>query len=105
MEKSWAPCGGVLTQMKDYSEIQEVLDRQNIAHNDQEIVRSFLASFSFTKRQQLMGIFLGFPEKIVLFIDLLKKKIEFSKNPTEALSVEILEIEEKEIKNLISTLQ
>ncbi len=88
--------------MKDYSQIQEVLDKQNIAHSDQEIVRSFFASFSFEKRQQLMGIFLGFPEKIGLFVDLLKKKIEFEKNPTEALSAEILEIEDKEIKKLMT---
>lgn len=91
--------------MKDYSQIQEVLDKQNIAHSDQEIVRGFLGSFSFTKRQQLMGIFLGYPEKITFFVDLLKKKVEFQKNPTEALSAEILEIENKEIKNLMSILQ
>lgn len=91
--------------MKDYSELAEVLNKQNIAHKDQEIVRSFLGSFSFTKRQQLMGIFLGFPEKIPLFVDLLKKKIEFAKNPTEALSAEILDLENMEIKNLMSELK
>ena len=91
--------------MRDYSQIEEVLNKQNIAHSDQEIVRNFLASFSFTKRQQLMGIFLGFPDKISLFVDLLKKKIEFQKNPTEALYAEILEIEDREIRNLMSALK
>lgn len=91
--------------MKDYRQIQEVLDRQNIAHGDQEIIRDFLGSFSFTKRQQLMGIFLGYPEKVSLFIDLLKKKIEFNKNPTEVLSSEILDLESVEIKKLMSEMK
>lgn len=90
--------------MKDYNQVQEVLDEQNIAHSDQEIVRDFLSSFSFTKRQQLMRIFLGFPEKIALFVTLLKKKIEFAKNPTEALSAEILDLEKNEIENLMKEL-
>ncbi|OIP64395.1 hypothetical protein AUK15_03315 [Candidatus Nomurabacteria bacterium CG2_30_43_9] len=64
-----------------------------------------MASFSFTKRQQLVEIFLGFPEKNSLFIDLLKKKIEFEKNPTETLSAEILKIEDKEIKKLMNELK
>lgn len=91
--------------MKDYGQIEEVLNAQNIAREDQEILRIFLSSFSFEKRQQLMGIILGFPEKIGFFVDLIKKKIEFQKNPTEELSAEILEIEEKEIKNLMSELK
>ncbi|HBB43972.1 MAG: hypothetical protein UW27_C0010G0025 [Parcubacteria group bacterium GW2011_GWA1_44_13] len=91
--------------MKDYSQIEEVLNKQNIPHSDQEIIKNFFASFSFTKRQQLMGILLGFPEKAGLFVGLLKKKIEFEKNPTEALSAEILEIEEREIRNLMSELK
>lgn len=91
--------------MKDYSQIEEVLNERNISREDQEIIRNFLLSFSFTKRQQLMGIILGFPDKIGIFVDLIKKKIEFQKNPTEELSAEILEIEEKEIKNLMSELK
>lgn len=91
--------------MKEYSQIQEVLEMQNIARDDQEVVKNFLLSFSFPKRQQLMGILLGYPGNVGLFIDLLKKKIEFQKNPTETLSKEILEIEEKEIKKLMKELE
>lgn len=91
--------------MKDYSEIEEILNNQNITQDDQKIVRDFLSSFSFTKRQQLIGIFLGHEEKLSLFIGLLKKKMEFTKNPTEELSREILEIESREIKTLIKELE
>lgn len=82
-----------------------MLERQHISLEDQEIVKGFFGSFSFTKRQQLMGIFLGFPEQVTLFINLLKKKIEFQKNPSESLSVEILEMEKKEMEFLIKELQ
>lgn len=97
--------------MKDYSHLQEVLEEQHIGANEQELVREFLMSFSFLKRQQLMGIFLGFPEKISLFIELLKKKMEFAKNASTmtsdaraALIKEILNLEHSEIKNLIKEL-
>lgn len=92
-------------QMKDYSQVQEVLVDQNIPLDDQAIVRDFLSSFSYTKRQQLLGIFLGYPDKIKLFVDLIKKKTDFAKNPTEELSAEILDIENSEIKKLISELK
>lgn len=52
-----------------------------------------------------MGIIIGFPDKIGIFVDLIKRKIEFQKNPTDALSEEILEIEGREIKNLMSELE
>jgi len=91
--------------MKDYSEIEEILNNQNITQDDQKIVRDFLSSFSFTKRQQLMGIFLGHSQKLNLFINLLKKKLEDAKNPTEELSAEILDIENSEIKSLIKELE
>lgn len=90
--------------MKDYSQLQEVLNKQNITQGDQEIVRDFLSSFSFDKRQQLMGVFMGHTDKIALFVDLLKKKVEFQKKPTEELAAEILDLENKEIKNLMEEL-
>lgn len=91
--------------MKDYSQVQEVLVDQNIPLDDQEVIKNFLRAFSYTKRQQLIGIFLGYPDKINLFVGLIKKKTDFSKNPTEELSAEILDIENSEIKKLISELK
>ena len=91
--------------MIDYTEIEKVLDSRNITPDDKKIIKDFLVSFSFTKRQQLMEIFLGHPEKIQLFVDLLKKKIKFAKKPTEALSAEILESEASEIKKLMKELE
>lgn len=90
--------------MKDYSNIETILNSQKIAQTDQDILRKFLSSFSFEKRQQLMGILIGHSENIVLFIDLLKKKIEFQKRPTEALAAEILKIENNEVQRLVQEL-
>ena len=91
--------------MKDWSELKNVLDDQNISSEDQQLFREFLSSFSFQKRQQLMRIFLGFPERISLFADLLKKKVEFAKNPTESLAGEILEMESKEMQDLMKEVE
>lgn len=91
--------------MKDWNELKNVLDDQNISSEDQQLVCDFLSPFSFQKRQQLMGIFLGFPEKISLFADLLKKKVEFAKNPTEALAGEILDLESKEMHDLMKEVE
>lgn len=90
--------------MKDYAQVEQVLNAQNISQADQELVRQFFSSFSFEKRQQLMGIFLGHSDKIALFINLLKLKIEFHKRPTEELAAEIFAIEEGEIKSLMKEL-
>lgn len=87
--------------MKDWNNLKNVLDDQNISNEDQQLIREFLCSFSFQKRQQLMGIFRGFPEKIRLFAELLKKKVEFAKDPTEALAGEILDLEKKEMQDLM----
>lgn len=87
--------------MKDWNNLKNVLDDQNISSEDQQLIRGFLSSFSFQKRQQLMGFFLGFPEKISLFTELLKKKVEFAKSPTEALVGEILDLESKEMHDLM----
>lgn len=87
--------------MKDWSELKNVLDNQSISSEDQQLIRDFLSSFSFRKRQQLTGIFLGFPEKISLFANILKKKVEFAKNPIETLAGEILDLEKKEMQHIM----
>ncbi|MEK7487944.1 MAG: hypothetical protein AAB598_01320 [Patescibacteria group bacterium] len=91
--------------MKDWSELKNVIDSPGISSENQQLVRDFLSSFSFQKRQQLMGIFLGFPDKIGLFVNLLKKKIEFAKNPTKDLAEEILDLEHKEIHGLMKEIE
>ena len=90
--------------MIEFTQLQKVLSEQRVEEGDQKIVREFLLSFGFEKRQQLMAIFLGFPEKVELFVDILKKKVDFVKNPSEAQAKEILAIEHEEIKNLTKEL-
>lgn len=87
--------------MKDWNDLKNILDSQNISNGDQQLIRDFLSSFSFQKRQQLMGIFLGFPEKVILFTDLLKKKVTFAKNPTKDSAEEILDTESEEMRYLM----
>jgi hypothetical protein len=51
-----------------------------------------------------MSIFLGFPEKLPLFVDLIKMKQELKKEPTKDLSDKIFETEQGEIATLIKDL-
>lgn len=90
-----------LNEMRDFSQIENILDEQKVSEKDQQLIRDFLISFSFQKRQQLMGIFLGFPGKMGLFIDLMKKKKTLAGNKDAKLAQEILDLEDREIDNLI----
>lgn len=91
----------IIADMKNWEELKNILDSQNISSEDQQLIRDFFTSFSFQKRQQLMGVFTGFPEKTGLFITLLTKKVAFARNPTEALGREILDMESKEMRDLM----
>ena len=88
--------------MRDFSQLKDILDEQKISDIDQGLVKDFLNHFSFSKRQQLMGIFLGFSDKLKLFIDLIKKKKVLAENYDEKLAEGILDLENKEIEDLIS---
>ena len=90
--------------MIDYSQLVELMNEQHVSESEQELVREFLVAFSFPKRQQLMGILLGFPEKMSLFVTLLKKKVEFAKKPSDSLAKEIVDLESGEIKSLLKEL-
>lgn len=91
--------------MKNWSGLKEILIKKNISEEDQKSVFDFLSHFSFIKRQQFLGVFLGFPEKIELFIRLIKKKKESAKAPNAELSSEIFNLEDKEINSLINELK
>lgn len=88
--------------MHDYTALQKILEEQQVGERAQGLVRDFLLSLPFLERQMLMGVFLGFPEKIGLFIEMLERKTEFAKNPTEEKAQEILDLECGEIKNLMA---
>lgn len=90
--------------MNDYTKLQEALRAEHVSEADQQLVHDFLNSFSYTKQQQLLGIFLGFPEKVGLFAELIKKKKEFTVAPSEVLAREIIDLEEGEMKKLIEEL-
>ncbi|MFH1255486.1 MAG: hypothetical protein V1667_03390 [bacterium] len=87
--------------MKDWVDLKKLLERENIPANGIELAKNFLISLPFEKRQRMMGVFTGWPEKIALFIDLLKKKRELAQNYNSELSGEILNLENQEIQNLI----
>ena len=88
--------------MRDFNQLKIILEEQKVAEGDQQLIKDFLNSLGFQKRQQLMGIFLGFSDKLKLFIDLIKKKKVLAENYDENLAEGILDLEDKEIEDLIS---
>ncbi len=65
---------------------------QKVSQEDQKLMKNFLASFGFLKRQQLIIILLGFPKKLNLFIDLIKKKQVLAENYNLLLAKEVLNL-------------
>lgn len=86
--------------MHNWSELENILCDQNIAEDDQRALDDFFMALSFSKRQQMFGILLGFPEQLNLFINLLKKKKLLAQQFNKELSQEILEFESKIFEDL-----
>lgn len=91
--------------MHDFEQLENILDEQKVAKEDQQLIRDFFISFGFQKRQQLMGIFVGWPERAGMFIDLIKNKKALAEKFDAEAAREILDLEEKEINSLIKNLQ
>lgn len=87
--------------MKDHTQLKTIMDEQEILSDDQHVIKDFLSHFSFHKRQQLMGILIGFPEELPVFIDILKKKKMLAKSFDASQAQEILAIEQKKIHNIM----
>lgn len=88
--------------MKDFAQVKSILNEQNVSSDDQGIVEYFLSQFSFPKRQQLMGVLTGFPEKISVFIDLIKMKKSLAENYDSSLAEKILNLENNIVNDLVS---
>jgi hypothetical protein len=91
--------------MKTWLQLKTVLDKNCISESDQKIVRDFLLSFSFLERQTLLGILIGFEEKIEFFVKLIKYKSELKKSPKKQVVDELLALEKKEFNILFEDLK
>lgn len=87
--------------MKNFIQLKTIMDARGISNDDQDVVKDFLYRFSFRKRQQLLGILIGFPEELPVFIDLLKKKKMLAKNFDASRAREIISIEREKIDSLM----
>ncbi len=87
--------------MHEWDHVKTYLEKHNIAQEDVALVKEFLRSLNFVQRQQLMGILLGWPDKIGLFVEVLKKKHVLAQTQDENLAQEIFDLEQKEVTNLM----
>ncbi len=81
------------------------MDKSCISEDDQELVWDFLFSFSFPKRQTLLGVLIGFEEKLEFFVNLIKYKKELRGSLNKELTDKIMDIEKKEFETLIKALK
>lgn len=86
--------------MIDWNELENILNSQNIIAEDRRLLNDFLRMLPFEKRQQILGILIGFPDKLKVFIELLNKKKTLSQQFNKELSQEILEFESKIFEDL-----
>ena len=91
--------------MRTWLELKEKLEEKDIAEADQIILRDLLLSFGFSKRQMLLGILMGFEENISFFVDLVKKKQELKRSPSEDLANDVLDMEKNEMDRLLEDLK
>ncbi len=91
--------------MKTWIQLKTIMDKSCISEDDQDLVRDFLFSFSFPKRQMLLGILIGFEEKLELFVNLIKYKKELGNSSDKELTDKILDMEKKELDILIRNLK
>lgn len=77
------------------------MDERGISGDDQNVVKDFLRYFSFQKRQQLMGVLIGFPEELPSFISILRKKMLLAKSFDASHAQEVFDIEREKIDALI----
>ncbi len=91
--------------MRTWLELKEILEKKCISESDQVLVQDFLIRFSFLERQTLLGILIGFEEKIEFFVNLIKQKSELKNSPNKDLTNKILDFEQKELKALLKDLK
>jgi len=91
--------------MKTWIQLNAIMDKSCISEDDQELVRDFLFSFSFSKRQTLLGVLIGFEEKLEFFVNLIKYKKELRNSLSKELTDKILDIEKEEFEILIKALK
>lgn len=87
--------------MKDWNELKNILNRQNISSEDQQLIHGFLIFFTLQKRQQLIRVLMGYADKLPFFINLIKKKKLLTQNFDAPLAGEVLHLENEFIAELI----
>jgi len=91
--------------MKEWIQIKKILEDNGIKESDIEITKEFFLHFPFEKRQQLMGIFGGFPKEAGFFIELIKKKKVLAENHDITFEKEIIGMEETKMENIIKKIE
>ena len=83
-------------------DLEELLNKKSIDEKEKELVFKFFLFLSKPQRERMFIIFRSYPEKIYLFVKILKTKLEIAGNSGSGLSEELLSLEKEQIKDLIA---
>ncbi|OGD32481.1 hypothetical protein A3C91_02515 [Candidatus Azambacteria bacterium RIFCSPHIGHO2_02_FULL_52_12] len=83
-------------------DLEELLNKKSIDEKEKELVFKFFLFLSKPQRERMFIIFRSYPEKIDLFVKILKTKLEIAGNSGSGLSEELLSLEKEQIKDLIA---
>lgn len=82
--------------------LEQFLRENNVSDADVAFVVSFFLGFSHTVREQMFGIVRAHPEQLPFFLELMKKKHAFKREPTRELAEEILALEKNMLEKLVA---
>ena len=82
--------------------LEQFLKEHNVSVEDVVFVVNFFLGFSHTVREQMFGIVRAHPEQLPFFLELMKKKHAFKREPTRERAEEILVLEKNMLEKLVA---
>lgn len=88
------------TSVRD--KLEQFLKEQNVSDEDIAFVVTFFLRLSYGVREQMFGIVRTHPNLIPFFLELMKKKHAFAKEPTRENAEQILVLEKDMLEKLVA---
>lgn len=84
------------------NKLEQFLREHNVSTEEVDFVVAFFLEYSHTVREQMFNIMHAHPEQLSFFLELMKKKHAFKRDPTGECAEEILALEKNMLEKLIA---
>lgn len=85
-------------------ELENLIKENNISQNNRQKIITGFKAIPFNQRRQIFDALKGHPELISIFIDLMNKKINLIKNPSQEKIDSIITEEEEILKKIFKNI-